>query len=74
MNLKHHILDDIIKAVDKSGSHEIQLNVLEEKVFKKTHVPSRSTKEQILIWAVENGLLYKYKNNGNDDIVRFYKK
>ena len=74
MGLEHPILDEITKTVDKGGSHEISFKVLEEKVFKRTHNPRRSARELLLIWAVENRVNYEYKNNGNDEIVRFYKK
>ena len=74
MDSEHPILDEIIRTVDKSGSHEISFKTLDEKVFKQTHNPRRSARELLLIWAVENRVNYEYENNGNDEIVRFYKK
>ena len=74
MDSKNHILDEIITTVDKNGSHEVPLKVLEETVFKPTHQPYRSTAEQVLIWAVESRINYEYKNIDNEAIVRFYKK
>jgi hypothetical protein len=74
MNSEHSILDEIIKNVDKSGSYEISLKVLEENVFNHGHKPRRPVREHILIWAVGCGINYEYKNNGNDEIVRFYRK
>jgi hypothetical protein len=68
------ILSKIIKNVNKSGSYEIPLREMEEHVFVPTQKPYRSTAEQILIWSVENEVLYEYRNNGKDAIVRFFKK
>ncbi len=74
MDSNHNILEEIITTVDENGSHEVPLELLTETVFKPTHQPYRTTAEQILIWAVENRILYEYKSNGNEAIVYFYKK
>ncbi len=74
MDSQNLILDEIIKTVDENGSHGVPLTLFEETIFKPTHKPYRTTAEQILIWAVENRILYEYKSNGNEAIVRFYKK
>jgi hypothetical protein len=74
MDSNHNILEEIIENVNKSGSHEIPFKVLEEHAFKPTLQPRRSTAEQILIWAVENKLLFEYKKIDGATIVRFYKK
>jgi hypothetical protein len=74
MDLKHPILDEIIKTVDTRGSHEISFKVLEEDVFSQEHSPRRSARELLLIWAVENQIHYDYKNNGDGAIVYFYRK
>jgi hypothetical protein len=72
--MRDSILRKIIQNVNKSGSYEIQLKEIEEHVFAPVQKPYRSTAEQILIWAVENEILYEYKNTGEDAIVRFFKR
>ena len=74
MKSGHPILDEIVKTVNKNGSHKISFKVLEENVFSQGHNPRRSAREQLLIWAVENKVNYEYKTDGGDNIVRFYKK
>ncbi len=74
MNLEINILNEIIENINKSGSYEVPFKVIEEIVFIPTRNPYRFTSAQVLIWAVENRILYEYKSNGDEAIVRFYKK
>jgi hypothetical protein len=71
-NGTYDILDEIISTVNRNGSYEVPLNVLEDTVFEPKQNPYRSKAEQILKWAVENEVYYEYKNNGMDTVVRFY--
>lgn len=73
MKSKHHVLDQIIQAVEKGGSHEIPFEVLKNDVFRQTHVPRRTTKEQLLVWAMNKGLLYEFQEKPTGQSVLFYR-
>ena len=69
----HAILDEIIENIMKYNSYEVPFDVLST-VFKPTDVPYRTTKERILLWAIERQLMYEYSNETNPETVRFFRK
>ena len=70
----YSILDEIVEDIEKLGYHEVKLDVLASTAFKPSETPYRTTREQILLWAVERRLSYEYVDTLNGKIVRFYQK
>ena len=67
------ILQGIIEKVDEHGRYDISLSTLQDSVFKPSEKIGGAVKEQILIWAANNQLSYKYIKKDRETIVRFSK-
>ena len=70
----YNVLDEIVENINKRGYYEVKFDVLATTAFKPSETPYRTTREQILLWAVERRLSYKYKDASTGKIVRFYQK
>jgi hypothetical protein len=70
----HNIFDEIVENTKILGYYEVKFDVLASTAFKPSETPYRTTREQILLWAVKRRLSYEYVDVLNGKIVRFYQK
>lgn len=68
--MKRELLDEIMKGVEEKGNFEISVEALDT-ILGQGDRRRPKTKEQILLWAVENGLRYEYEEKNETVVIRF---
>lgn len=71
--MKDQLLTEIIKEVSENGFYYVPLELLHP-VFVCEGKEYLSADDRLFIWAVENRILYEFKEVGEHTVVRFMQK
>lgn len=69
--MENKLLYHIIKTVNEEGDYSIPLDTLKP-AFGCDGMKPVSIKENILLWAVENQIIFEYREVDQNTIVRFF--
>lgn len=71
--MKDQLLHEIIEEISEKGDYFVPLKSLEA-AFGCEHTHIICIKERLLIWAVENQIVYEYREVNHATVVRFFMK